>query len=370
MNTRIAIPLVLALCSVVVAEDKTVPPPPPTTDPTAPAPPAPPSAEAPVAPTTNNDQPAKEPASATAPAAARGDRAAAAAARAVAQDRAKPVSLRLELDGGYDSNILREDTTSPTATDSEGFSLGAEVRGTWRAIRNQQGQLNVIAEARYNNYPDESRADLGRIGGAVFGLLRTGVVDPGAVVGVNRQWIDGEGVATILRGTLTATHLTAGRSHFDSLSLDAYDIDYDDNDAATGVFTDLLWRHWWMPEAGNAKRRVEFSLLGGIYSADADDESYLTFKPGAALLYRLGDHDAGIWDVNAWTALELRSYDEGIAGEDAEEQTQWQIGGSLDRWFGSWFAIGPFVTYTLRESTRDGRDYDRIQVGVRALADW
>jgi hypothetical protein len=368
VNNRLTIPLVLALCSAIVAEDQpVVPPPPPTADPTAPAPPAPPDAG--VSPGSGT-APAEEPGAATTPRVARGDRAAAAAGRAVAQTRAKPLSLRLELDGGYDSNILREDTTTPTATDSEGFALGAELRGTWRAIRNQQGQVNLIAEARYNNYPDESRADLGRIGGAVFGLLRTGVIDPGVVVGANRQWIDGEGIATILRGTLTATRLGAGRSHFDSLSLDVYGVDYDDNDEATGVFTDLLWRHWWMPEAGNAKRRVEFSLLGGIYSAEAEAESYLALKPGVALLWRMGDQESGVWDANAWTWVELRSYDDGLPDEDAEEQTQWQIGGSLDRWFGSWFAIGPFVSYTLRESTRDGRDYDRIQVGVRALAEW
>jgi hypothetical protein len=370
VNTRTAIPLVLALCSFAVAEDQPVPPPPPTTDPTAPKPTVAPTAEAPSAPAATEVKPATEPPPAPAPAVARGDRAAAAAGRAAAQNRSKPISLRLELDGGYDSNILREDTTSPTATNSEGFALGAELRGTWRAIRNQQGQLNVIAEARYNNYPDESRADLGRVGGAVFGLLRTGFIDPGVVLGANRQWIDGEGVATILRGTLTATHLTEGRSHFDSLSLDAYDVTYDDNDDATGVFTDVLWRHWWMPEAGNAKRRIELSLMGGMYSAEADFESYWTVKPGVAALWRLGDQESGVWDINGWTWLEFRSYDDGVASGDPEEQTQWQAGGSLDRWFGSWFAVGPFVSYTLRESTIDGRDYDRIQVGVRALADW
>lgn len=280
------------------------------------------------------------------------------------------MSLRLELDGGYDSNILREDTTTATATDSEGLALGGELRGTWRAIRNQQGHLNLIGEARYNNYPDESRADLARVGAAAFGLLRLGGIDPGMVIGANRQWIDGEGVATILRGTLTVTRLSPGRAHFDSLSFNAYNVDYDDNDDASGVFTDLLWRHWWLPEAGNARRRVEFTLQGGVYSADADVESYLTLKPGVGMLYRLGDDESGIYDVRAQTSLELRNYDEGALGESAEDQTTWLIGVSADRWFYSRFAVGPFISYSLRESTRDDRDYDRVQVGVRVIADW
>ena len=365
MKKIIALPLALAFCCVAAAEDQVVPPPPPTTDPTAPAPPAPPTAE--VAPT-----PAATPVPAPgqAPAAARGDKVAAAAGRAAAQDRAKAVSLRVELDAGYDTNVLREDTTTATATDTEGFALGGELRGTWRAIRNQKGQLNFIGEARYNNYPDESSADLGRLGAAAFGLLRLGGIDPGMVIGLNRQWIDGEGIATILRGTLTVTRLSPGRAHFDSLSFDAYDVDYDDNDAATGVFTDLLWRHWWMPEAGNARRRVEFTLQGGLNSAEEDVESYRMFKPGLGLLYRLGDQDSGVWDVSAQTSLEFRTYDEGVVGEDAEDQSNWQIGASVDRWFGSWFAAGPFITYSLRESTRDDRDYDRVQVGLRLIADW
>ncbi|MBA3698214.1 MAG: hypothetical protein H0W78_05125 [Planctomycetes bacterium] len=370
MNKHLALPLVFAFCCAVVAEDQPVPPPPPTTDPTVPVPPPPPTtdptAPAPPAPSTV-DAPASAP---TPPAPARGDRVAAAAGRAAAQGRAKAVSLRLEVDAGYDTNVLREDTTTATSTDTEGFALGSELRGTWRAIRNQQGQLNFIGEARYNYYPDESSADLGRIGAAAFGLLRLGGIDPGMVIGVNRQWIDGEGIATILRGTLTVTRLSPGRAHFDSLSFDAYDVSYDDNDAASGVFSDLLWRHWWMPEAGNARRRVEFTLQGGFYSAEADVESYTMFKPGIGILYRLGDQESGVWDISAQTALELRSYDEGITGESAEDQTNWQIGASVDRWFGSWFAAGPFITYSLRESTRDARDYDRVQVGVRLIADW
>lgn len=362
MKKRLAIPLTLAFCCTVIAEDQPVPPPPPTTDPTAPAPPAPPTAGVPAPATIPVPQPAAG--------AARGDRVAAAAGRAAAQERGKPLSLRLELDAGYDSNILREDTTTATATDTEGLALGGELRGTWRAIRNHQGHLNLIGEARYNHYPDESRADLGRLGVAAFGLLRLGGIDPGMVVGLNRQWIDGEGIATILRGTAAVTRLSAGRAHFDSLSFDAYAVDYDDNDAASGVFTDLLWRHWWMPEAGNARRRVEFTLQGGLYSADADVESYAMVKPGIGILYRLGDQDAGVWDVNAQTSVELRTYDEAVPGESAEDQTIWQIGASLDRLFGAWFAAGPFVTYSLRESTRDARDYDRVQVGVRLIADW
>jgi hypothetical protein len=268
--------------------------------------------------------------------------------------------------------VLREDSNTPTSTDTEGLALGGELRGTWRLLREPAGQLNLIGDVRYNNYPEESSADLARASAAVFGLLRTGVIDPGVVLGVNRQWIDGEGAATILRGTLTATRLSPGRGHFTALSFDAYDVDFDDDEAASGVLTDLLLRHWWMPEAGNARRRVEATLMAGVYAADADSESYTTIKPGLALLHRAGarEETLGIWDLHAQTSYEHRSYDEGLPGASAERQSVWEIGLAAERWFGGWLAAGPFVSYSIRESTRDARDYDRVQVGARVIADW
>jgi hypothetical protein len=138
------------------------------------------------------------------------------------------------------------------------------------------------------------------------------------------------------------------------------------------VLSDLLWRHWWLPEAGNPRRRVEATLLGGLYDAESGAESYSTIKPGLGLLYRLGAREdaIGLWDLTAQTSLDLRTYDQGVAGESAERQSTWQIGAVGDRWFGGWLAAGPFITYSIRASTRDGRDYDRVQVGARLLADW
>lgn len=373
MKRPIAIPLILALCCSAVAEDVLVPPPPPTADPTAPVPPPPPTTDPTPPPTVDaTAPPSVAPTADAAAAKPKGNRVAAAAGQTAAQDRSKALTLRLELDAGYDSNVLREDSATPTATDTSGTAVGGEIRGTWRAIREPKGQLNVIGDLRYNAYPDESSADLGRASVAVFGLLRFGVIDPGMVLAINRQWIDGEGVATILRGTLTATRLSNSRSHFDSLSLDIYNVAYDDNDPASGVLSDLLWRHWWMPEAGNARRRVETTLLGGLYNAQAGDESYSTIKPGVGVLYRLGERDdvMGIWDLNAQTSVDFRSYEDGVAGQSAERQTTWQIGLVADRWFGSWLAVGPFITYSIRASTRDGQDYDRVQVGARLIADW
>ncbi len=375
MKPPLALPLLLALCCSAAAEDVLVPPPPPRTDPTAPAPPTPPagSEAAATSPPTDVTAPATvAPDGGAATPRPRGNRAAAAAGAAAAQERGKALSLRFMLDAGYDSNVLREDTTTPTATDTSGPSVGGEARGTWRAIREPKGQLNVIGDVRYNAYPDESSADLGRASVALFGLLRFGVIDPGMVLAANRQWIDGEGAATILRGTLTATRLSTGRNHFSALSLDFYDVDYDDDEAATGVLSDVLLRHWWMPEAGNARRRFEATLLAGIYDAEAGDESYTTVKPGVGALYRVGAREQalGVWDLSAQTSVDFRTYDEGVSGASAERQTTWQIGAVADRWFGSWLAVGPFVTYSIRESTRDERDYDRVQVGARLIADW
>lgn len=375
MNIRSPIPLLLILCGCLTAEDQTVPPPPPSIDPLAPAPtvPPPPPTADPTAVNPSASKASTTPAGTTpTPRRGAGDNVAAAAGRGAIEERGKALSLRVELDGGYDTNVLREDSNTPTATDTEGWALGGELKGTWRAIRDAKGQLNIIGEARYNNYPDESTADLGRAGVAAFGLLRLGGIDPGAIIGGNRQWIDGEGAATILRGSVLLTRLSPGRAHFDSLSFDVYNVDYDDNEDASGVLGDLLLRHWWMPEAGNAKRRVELTLLAGIYSADVDSETYSTIKPGVAVLWRAGERDdaLGIWDLQGQTSFDYRRYADGIVGEDAERQSSWQVSVSADRWFGSMFSAGPFITYSWRDSTRDGRDYDRVQVGARLIADW
>ena len=371
MKRHLALPFLLALCWTVAAEDQPVPPPPPAVDPTVPAPPIAPSADSTVVPAVVPAEGAAVVAAESTGSKPKGNAAAAAASRANAEER-KTLSLRFALDGGYDSNVLREDVNTTTATDTEGFALGGELHGTWRAIREPTSQLNIIGDLRYNAYPDESQANLARASVAAFGLLRFGVIDPGAVLAVNRQWIDDQGAATIVRGTLIATRISSERYHFDSLSLDAYAVDYDDNDDASGTLFDVLWRHWWMPEAGNARRRVEATIMAGMYNAQTEVESYRTLKPSVTLLYRMGERAAplGIWDVHAQTSLEWRSYDEGQLSENAERQTVWQAGVAAERWFGSWMSAGPFLTYSLRESTRADRDYDRVQVGVRLIADW
>jgi hypothetical protein len=375
----VLVPTLFTVLMSLSAEDQPItppisPPPPPTADPTVvpPPPPAPSADEAATGkPTTVSGAPTTTTAAtaATTTGKARGNRAAAAAGRGQASEQA--VSLRLTVDAGYDSNVLREDSNTPTATNTSGPSLGGELYGTWRAIRAAGGQLNVIGDMRYNAYPDESQADLGRAGVAAFGLLRFGVVDPGAVVGVSRQWLDDEGLATIWRATAIVSRLHPVREHFDSLSFDFYNVDYDDNEPASGVLSDALWRHWWMPEAGNARRRIEMTVALGVYKADAEVESYSMFKPGLSALYRVGDNATavGIWDMTAQTSYEWRDYD-ATSGATSEKQHLFQIGGGADRWFGEMLAAGLFVTYSIRESNQVGNDYDRVQVGVRLRADW
>ena len=112
--------------------------------------------------------------------------------------------------------------------------------------------------------------------------------------------------------------------------------------------------------------------MAGISAADADMESYATIKPGLGLLCRVGarEESLGVWDLHAQTTYEYRSYEEGVPGDSEERQNIWEIGVAAERWFGSWLAAGPFLSYSIRESTRDARDYDRVQVGARVIADW
>ena len=370
----LVIPLLL-LVGVVNAEDKPAPtpPPPPLADPTAPVPPPPPVADpnapAPPVPIEATTSPRRTGAGTGAP--ARGNRAAGHAGQA-GNDEPPRFVLRAEFDAGWDSNVLREAGTSTAATDTAGVTLGGELRGTWRALRTSEGQLSVIADLRYNAYPDEATADLARAGMAIYGQMHFSLVDPSVVAAASRQWLDGDGLATLYRGTVAASHITEGKEHLDTLGIDVYRINFDDNTPATGTLMMANLRHWWLLEAGNSRKRVELMLNVGLYDANADVESYTTLRPALSVFYRLGDREplAGTYDLAASVGLELRAYDAPSTGGDGEDQTIIQASASADRWWSSWLATGLFGGYAQRDSSLAGRDYQRVQAGIRLIATW
>lgn len=354
----------LALLARAAAEDAPVPPPPPVADPTAPA------VNAPVAPTAN-PAPAKPGSPTPAGGASRGNRTAALAGAASAETQ-PAVSVRLELTGGYDSNIVLETVNDALDTGLDGLALGANVRGTWRAVRSSTAQLNVIADVRLAAYPEADEANLLRSSVAAFGQLHWGAIDPNALVSAERLWLDGEGLATVARGVIGAARTAADRRSLDALNLEAAWIDLDDNEGASGVLVDLAYRHWFVLDGDNPRRRIEAMLTVGKYLADLDHESFTLVKPTLGVTWRMGDRQpvAGTWDLNANASLELRWYDEGLGGTEAEGQDLWSIGLGADRWWSSWLTTGAYAAYVLRNSSLVGRDYARTQVGVRLGATW
>jgi hypothetical protein len=184
--------------------------------------------------------------------------------------------------------------------------------------------------------------------------------------------MDGEGLATVVRGALGAAHQAGDHRSLDALNLEAAWVDLDDNDGASGVLVDAAYRHWIKLGGEQQRRRIELMLTVGKYLADLDSESFVLVKPTVGIVYRLGDGQPvdGTWDLGAQASLELRWYDEGAAGGEAEGQDLWSLGLGADRWWSSWLTTGAYAAYVLRNSNLDGRDYARSQVGVRLGATW
>jgi hypothetical protein len=191
------------------------------------------------------------------------------------------------------------------------------------------------------------------------------------VLGVNRLFLDGAGVATVGRFSLTATHFDDERRGADTLVADLQPVHYDQDRDASGALYDLSYRHWWLLQPGVARRRIEASLTGGAFSANASFESYRTITPGLAIKERFDDTAlGGPLDAALDTRVEFRRYDDGLAGSSAERQVIWSLGLTADRWLNEWLAVGAYGTFTLRDSNLDGRDYRRFQAGARLLAAW
>ena len=257
-------------------------------------------------------------------------------------------------------------------TGRDGLALGANVRGIWRAVRSPTAQLNVIGDVRYAAYPEVSEANLLRTSVAAYGQLHWGAIDPNALVSAERMWLDGDGLATVLRGVIGAARQATDRTSIDALNLEAAWIDLDKNDGASGVLVDVAYRHWFLLDGDHPRRRIEAMLTAGKYLADLDQESFALVKPTVGFIWRFGERRPvdGTWDVNANASLELRWFDEGATGTKAEGQDLWSVAGGADRWWSSWLTTGAYAGYVLRNSNINGRDYARTQVGVRLGATW
>lgn len=276
----------------------------------------------------------------------------------------------VSLGGGYDSNALLLEEANDPIDRLSGSSFSGTLTAGWRALRSNDHHLTVAGTIQHEQFPDQEQADLWRYGGLVTYGTVWGPFIPGATAGVNRYILDGEGTATSYAGSLSLNRAT--RSWASLPAIEVLHLDYDEFTTATGTLIAGYYRHWFMLEPGNPRRRIELGLRAGTYTADAETESYLTIRPTATILWRIGSpRSTGCWELAARAGYEYRAYDE-IAGGQSEEEVSHAIGAGIDadRWFNRWLSAGGYLRGSLRESNIPSRDYDRGQIGLRLTASY
>lgn len=281
----------------------------------------------------------------------------------------KAYGFGVNLGAGYDSNILLENTDTPTATDAKGSALTGEVRGNVRLVENERGRLGVYGSAELDAYPGNGQANLMRLGGGMTAGTSVGGFDPGLVVGFNRFSIDHQVAARALN--VNAYVAKVFESNVGVLGIGSQYVDYQDNDPITGTLYDISYRHWLLLEPNRITRRVELTIKVGKNRTHDDDQAYSIITPGIGALYRLGDKpEAGTQDLSGRLQYEMRTYPEPTAGGDGEKQKLLTLNAGYDYWFANWVSGGIYAGLSKRTSTDDTNKYDRRQFGVRLSATW
>ena len=281
----------------------------------------------------------------------------------------KPYSFGVHLSAGYDSNILLENTDTPTATNAKGAAYTAEVRGNVRIIDNERGRLGVFASAEMDGYPGNSEANLMRYGGGMTAGTSIGGFDPGLVVGYNRFFIDNEVAASAINVNAYVAKVFV--SNVSVLGVGSQYVDYANNDPITGTLYDASYRHWFLLEPKRITRRIELSLKAGKNRTHDDDEAYTVVTPAVAGVYRFGTvQEAGTQDLSARVQYEMRQYPDPAAGGTGEDQKVLSVTGGYDYWLSTWMSAGLYAGYSKRSSTDEANRYDRKQGGVRVTATW
>ena len=281
----------------------------------------------------------------------------------------KPYSFGVNLSAGYDSNILLENTDTPTATNAKGSAYSAEVRGNFRLVDNARGRLGVFGSAQFDGYPGNSEANLARLGGGLTAGTSVGGFDPGLVVGYNHFSIDNKAAASAIN--VNAYVAKVFESNVSVLGIGSQYVEYVDNDPITGTLYDVSYRHWFLFEPKRISRRVELSIKAGKNRTHGDDEAYTILTPTVGMLYRFGDKPAaGTQDLSGKIQYEMRQYPDPAAGGEAEKQKLLSITAGYDYWLAGWVSAGLYAGYSKRASTDEANRYDRKQGGVRVTATW
>lgn len=354
--TRIA-PLLLLIAVGTAAEGEPATPPTPAAEPATTEPAPAPAAEA--------AEPVAQPAAA-APAARR--RSGVRVARVAAP---QPVwDARLRLGAGWDSNALLD--SDPDEARSSTADYSGEAAIGWRPVADERDYVKATASVLYNRRPHLDDLDTSRLALGVSGARQGQTLTTGASISAARYWLDGDGAAGELRGGVSIGWLRSGSADLLAIELAAIHFDEDadrpegaeglfqfgDADDRSGVLASLSYRHWWQL---GSNARIEAGFRAGEYIANADSETYLLAQPWVAARLR---HEA--WEFQGRAGLEWRAYDAAaVAGDDSEDATIASISASADRRVAAGLWLGAFAGLGSRDSSVDGRDYDRWQAGAR-----
>lgn len=355
MNYRI-LPTVLAIAC--AAAEEAVPAPAP-----APAPAAP--AVAPAAAAQAAATPPPAPTSAPpAPHSARGVRVARVAGAAPEWDGYVRESA------AWDSNALLDNDPDRSSAATAVYSTEAGVG--WRPVASESDYLKAAFTAGHDIRPHLVDSDTTRLGLSASYAHQAGGTTLGASLGLTRYWLDGKGAAAELRGGLIYGWLHQASADLASLEIGA--LHFDDAgdrpdrveslaslgsaDDRSGALAALGYRHWWLVNGQGL--RVEAGARAGRYFADSDIETYDLVQPFVGARWR-----PSAWEFQARAGLELRSYAGAAAGSSDERSSTGTINASADRRLGGGLAAGVFAAASARDSSLDGRDYERWQAGLR-----
>ena len=282
--------------------------------------------------------------------------------------RQNAVFASLSLGGGYDSNALLLEEANGPIDALGGGNYNASITAGWRALRSESHHLTMVANAQVERYPDQAQADLLSYGGLITYGAKWGIFIPGITAGVQRYTLDGQDVATSYASSVSLNHAT--RTWASLPALEILHIEYDNFNTATGTLLDANYRHWFILDSGNPRRRLELGLRVGHFSAESDAESYLTIRPGCSVLWRTGTtRTAGCWELAGRSYLEYRAYDQAAGGQTDEEKCMtYALGFDADRWLNHWLSAGGYLRGAMRNSNAITRDYNRGQVGFRLTA--
>lgn len=272
---------------------------------------------------------------------------------------------------GYDSNILLQPSESPSSTGSSGLALTAGARATAAVVRTQRFKMSVSLDGDVSDYPDVTQANLIRVGGGLNDQLDVHGVIVGSATGFNAFWLDSKYAATAGSENLYAAD-TWGRN-VSIISAGAQVLRYKGNSDSSGIEGEVAYRHWYMLEDRNVRRRAEFSLRLVRFVANAAIDSYTGLGGSLGGFYRLHGGTrpvAGTIDLSARVGLELRRYDRGSIGLERERQAITTYAVTGDVWMCENASVGAFVGYTIRNANISRDTYDRLQAGGRLSVIW